>query len=169
MSQEDFEVGDRVQKSDQHKEPITGGVVEKVVPPLKVKTKNYWQLTANQQEEMETHYQIKWDDGKVEVLQQYCFVQEDTELERSFRNTYNTTLLVINQKIEEAENLLKEAIDIAEENGVPFDSSVSSIFQAYTACSMTKKWEGIAHDRVEELTGISVDEYGGWRHSAVCS
>lgn len=154
MSKDEFKVGDLVQNYPKEKETSICGVVQEVIPPLKVRDKNYWSLLPSQQWEMEIHYLIKWDNGKIEKLRSTSLIQEDTDLERQFKGTYNIAQLLISQKLEESNNALKEVIDIAEENGIPFDSAVSHIGQTYTAHSMEEKWKGLERNRIQDLIGF---------------
>lgn len=89
-------------------------------------------------------------------------------LEEEFNKIVQEKSVLIDAKLKQANMLLKEAIDIAEENGIPFYSNVSHISQTYTPESFASKWGELDSEVFDEL-GIYPGEYGGgWDHSAVC-
>jgi hypothetical protein len=96
--------------------------------------------------------------------------EENTEaLEKEFLSARDKAMDLIEKKIAKAHKALDEALDIAEEYGVPFYSSISPLSQNYTPDSFYEKF-GPIEDIAGEISGYenSPGEYGGWQHSAVC-
>jgi len=98
--------------------------------------------------------------------------EDQKSIEAEYRKTVKKFLPKIEAKLSQAEKLINEATDIADEHGIPF----------YGICPLSQQYtpEGVPtlHDDVdcnqklfEEITGCSPDsEYGntGWEHSASC-
>jgi hypothetical protein len=90
-------------------------------------------------------------------------------LETEFKKAYEENIILINAKLSQASKLLGEAITIAEEHGIPFESNISELGQTYTPESFKEKWNLGKRDPVLVDLGIYIDEYAcGWEHSAVC-
>lgn len=94
----------------------------------------------------------------------------ESELEQEFRKLVDNKFNLINAKLNQANQLIDEAISISEEYGIPFSSSLSQVGQSYYPNSFRKKFPDLDIDFVSEVTGSyhNDPEYGGWEHSAVC-
>lgn len=97
---------------------------------------------------------------------------KNTELENEFKKLIETVGKQIAAKVAEADRLMDEAIELADEHGIPFYSSgISQLGQAYVPNSFTEKFSELDRTLVEELTDVSeytLDEAYGWQHSQVC-
>lgn len=94
-----------------------------------------------------------------------------TQLEQEFEALVNSVGEVIAKKVEQATKLLDEACKLADDNGIPFESGISHLGQAYVPTSFQDKYSTLDEDRVEELTGVASYSLGnayGWEHSDVC-
>ncbi len=100
-------------------------------------------------------------------------------LEQEFRQAVEGAKDRIEAKLAEANRALQEACKISNETGVPFESPVSSISQAYVPRSFHEKFDrlitekaGYKDDFFYSLIGMGEytleDNYDGWEHSAVC-
>jgi len=91
-------------------------------------------------------------------------------LESEFQKVYEDNIILIRAKVAQASKILNEAISIAEEHGIPFDSNISEIGQQYTPESFHKKWNSLDDEKLAELgLYIYVSEYNtGWENSAIC-
>lgn len=92
-------------------------------------------------------------------------------LETEFKQIATTIGMQIEAKVALSEQILKEAMELADAHGVPFYSGISLIPQSYVPTSFNKKFRDINPEVVEELTGVSEydqnDAYG-WHVSQVC-
>lgn len=167
----EFNVGDRCQWEDRDTDEVTGGTVESIIPPKRMKTNNYWSLPQSEQDEMITYAVVKWDDNTTDTVNMDDLDLEDNELEREFRNEANVVLSDIMSKVRLASKILQEAVDISEEHGVPFSSEISFIGQSYFPTTFSDKYGELDADFVDAITGASTSYYGdgaGWEHSDVC-
>lgn len=162
-----FNVGDRVQWEDRDTDEITGGTVDSIIPPKRMKTNNYWSLPQAEQDEMITYAVVKWDDNTADTVDMEDLDPEDSALEKEFRETAATALSLIQRKVVEASKALSEAVKISEEYGIPFSSEVSFLGQPYKPASFGSKFSEIDDDFVDAITGAYC-EYEGWQHSDVC-
>lgn len=168
MRESNFKVGDRVQYWE--RAGISTGTVDSVIPPIKLKTDEYYRLSAEDKKEMETYALVKWDDVEGELLEKilmYELDSEDTPLEKEFRTTAEKANNEIAAKLALASKALGEAIDISEKYGIPFSSSVSSLRQGYMPYSYDDKFTGVSRELMEAVTGC-YNECSGWKHSKVC-
>lgn len=163
----EFKVGDRCQWQDRDTDELTGGTVESIIPPKRMKTNNYWSLPQAEQDEMITYATVKWDDGTADTVDMDDLDQEDSQLEREFRNTANEALPLIREKVKAASKLLDEAVELSEKYGIPFSSEISFLGQPYKPGSFEGKFSEIDSDFVDSVTGAYC-EYEGWQHSDVC-
>jgi hypothetical protein len=161
-------VGSRVQKVDYEQKFIFDGVIENITPPKREKPEDYWKHTPEEQEEMITFATVKWDNGTSETLDIEWLEKPDTEMEREFRRAYFSTIDLIEEKLEAASTLISEAVKIAEKAGVPFRSYVSPLSNSYCPRSRVEKFPDLDNEFVNQVTDTYDNEYGGWRHSAVC-
>jgi hypothetical protein len=96
--------------------------------------------------------------------------EEQDKLAEEFEAHCIAIQVKIQKKIDAASKLLDEATTIAEENGVPFYSSISPLGQSYMPGDLGKFSE-LDQDRIEEIAGVCGEylfDYNGWQHSAVC-
>lgn|SRR5512147_2148002 len=95
--------------------------------------------------------------------------EEDTsELEAEFKAHWEKYEARIQKHVAEAEKALQKAVDLADEQGIPFYSSVSFLGQNYTP-SVLEKFSELDQEVIDDITG-TYNEYGGegWQHSDVC-
>lgn len=169
MSHEDkLTVGSRVQKVDYEQKFIYDGVIEKITPPKREKVRDYWKYSEEEQAEMVTHATVNWDNGTTEEVDLDDLTKPDTEMERDFRRAYFSTIDLIEEKLNAASDLISEAVKISEKAGVPFRAHVSPISNSYCPRSKDDKFPELDQDFVNSVTDTYDNEYGGWRHSAVC-
>lgn len=90
------------------------------------------------------------------------------ELEAEFQAHVDKVQEEIMKHVKKAEKALQKAVDLADEHGVSFYSSVSFLGQNYNA-ELIEKYAELEQDFVDEATG-TYNEYGGagWQHSDVC-
>lgn len=145
----DFEVGDRIQKCLAN-DTIVVGTISKV---------NEMNLAT-----------ITWDNSSVEENVDLDILERETsELEKEFKRVANSVLEQIEKKIEEAHTALNAAVELSEAHGIPFHSSISPLSQSYFPTSFQVKFESLDKYSVSDITG-AYSEYtdGGWAHSAIC-
>lgn len=167
-----FVAGDRCQWEDRDNDEVTGGTVESIIPPKRMKTNDYWntsKYSEAEREEMITYAVVKWDDNTTDTVDMDDLDLEDSELEREFRNKANEVLYEIRKKCAASAKLLEEAVKLSEEHGIPFNSEVSFLGQSYFPNSFEEKYKGVDMDLVYSITDASSEYgYGGWEHSDVC-
>ena len=172
MSRNSFSVGDRCQWLDGETDEVTGGVVESILPPKKTKPTDWWdsrKYTEEDRLDFVTYANVNWDDGTTDAVDIDDLDEEDSELEKQFRQTASKALKLINAKVAEAEAALSEACAISEKYGVPFSTDISFLSQSYHADSTREKFPDLDSSFISEITG-AYNEYGysGWEHSQVC-
>lgn len=163
----EFKVGDRCQWQDRDTDELTGGTVESVLPPKTPRPHDYWRFTTEQQQDFITWTTVKWDDGTTDTVDMDDLDQEDSTLEREFRNAANEVLVKIREKVVAASKLLDEAVELSEKHGIPFSSEISFLGQPYKPTTFDEKYGEIDADFVDSVTGAYC-EYEGWQHSDVC-
>src|SRR6185369_14160292 len=125
MSDKDWKVGNRIQKSEwvDHKEIIhTGAITDVVTETREKQSYDRWggygrgaQTTVT--ETFIKSISVKWDDGKEESnLSPWHVVPEDSPLEREFRLKAAEIGDMIHEKLAIASKALDEAEAIAEEH-----------------------------------------------------
>jgi len=172
MSSNSFSVGNRCQWLDDDTDEITGGTVESILPPKKPKPCDWYdssKYTETDRLDFITYANVNWDDGTTDAVDIDDLDEEDSDLEKQFRQTASKALKLIHAKVAEAETALSEACDISEKYGVPFDSNISFLSQSYSPDTMEEKFPNVDLSFINEITGSSNEYgYGGWEHSAVC-
>ena len=98
------------------------------------------------------------------------FIQ--ASLEEEFLKVHKEHYSEIEQFVNIAETALKQAVELSEKYGMPFNSKVSIIQQDYRPESY-KAFIGLDPAVVEKITDITVGtlehEYvSGWQHSSIC-
>jgi hypothetical protein len=99
--------------------------------------------------------------------------EEESELAKEFREHCEKTQARIDEKLDKARKYLREAVELSEKAGVPFDSDISFLSNGYVPNSFTgSKYANLDNEVISEITGV-YGEYidfdcGGWEHSAVC-
>ncbi len=163
----ELKVGARVQKDDDVAEPI-GGVVEAHEPAVRPREREYWKFSEEEQDQMNDHWVVKWDDGSTERVTNPSL--EDNELERKFRKAADEAGKKIQKLLAKASKAIDEAEEIAEKFGVPFSSSVSPLSQAYYPTTTNDLYPDLDRDFIDTVSGAYHSDYGedGWQHSAVC-
>ncbi len=172
---EEWKVGDRVQKTEYKDgmETYHTGVISAVETATREKSRysSYGYYSRTAVPETKTYVNkisVKWDDGKEESdLSTWSVVPEDTEYERAFRKAVPEAQRRIEEKLALATKYLREAVDISEETGIPFDTSISFLSQSYRPGSTGDKFPEVDSEFVKEVTEC-YNEYEGWEHSAVC-
>jgi hypothetical protein len=95
-------------------------------------------------------------------------MKKDKDLELEFIIAAKKANELIAQKISEAAEKLREAVEISEQYGVPFESNVSPIDNVYTPNSFEDKY-GSLDKEIIYLNNLVCGSYGGcWEHSDVC-
>lgn len=100
------------------------------------------------------------------------------DIEKKFREVVAEYAGQIEAKLDAAGVLIKDAVKLAEESGLPF-RGYCLLRQTYTPQSFETKWEGLEeaveakpdgdfYEFMDELVGASPDEYAGWEASAIC-
>ena len=95
----------------------------------------------------------------------------EQELEQEFKTLTETVGKEIESKIQQARQLIIEAVDLAEKHGIPFYAYVSELGSPYIPETFENKYGVLDKELVEELTGVSSDDLEnspGWRFSSVC-
>lgn len=98
----------------------------------------------------------------------------ELSLEEEFDELSDCILDEIKMHLHNAEEALSRAVQLSNENGIPFSSGISFIWQTYIPNSYYDKFLQIDPEYVETLTGVWVnsepDDYKkiGWEHSAIC-
>lgn len=82
-------------------------------------------------------------------------------LEDEFLKVATVAQKEIEEKLNEASKLIREAETIAEKHGVPFASLVSPVRNQYIPISFEKKFGGIDREILEEF-GVRPSGYGNW-------
>ena len=169
MSKNQFSVGDRCQWQDFETDEITAGVIDSLIPSKKPKPSNWWKFSEEEQLDFVTYANVKWDDATEDAVDVDDLMEEDSELEKQFRQTASMALKKIKAKLAEASAALGEAVALSEKYGVPFDTGVSFVSQSYNPDSTSEKFPDVDSSFINEVTGAS-NEYGydGWEHSQVC-
>jgi len=167
-----FTVGDRVQWVDRDTDEVTGGTIESIIPPKRIKPNDWWntsKYSEAEREDMVTWANVKWDDNTSDSVDIEDLDTEDSPLEREFRTKAGEVLSEIYRKVSASAKLLEEAVKLSEEHGIPFSSSVSFLGQSYFPTSFESKYPDVSSDIVYAITEAS-SEYGGagWEHSDVC-
>lgn len=98
--------------------------------------------------------------------------EEQKALEAEYRKTVKKFMPKIEAKLSQAEKLINEATDIADEHGIPF-YGISPLSQRYVPENVPTLAddEDKNQELFEEIVGCSPDsEYGntGWEHSSIC-
>lgn len=164
-----FSVGDRCQWQDFETDEVTAGTVESILPSKKHKPSDWWKYSEVDQLDFVTYANVKWDDGTEDAVDMDDLMEEDSDLEKEFRQTASKALKLIKAKVAEAENALSEACALSEKYGVPFDTGISFLSQSYTPDSVGEKFPDVDRSFINEITGASNEYgYGGWEHSAAC-
>jgi collagenase-like PrtC family protease len=88
---------------------------------------------------------------------------EMNSVEKKFDEAVNAAEPLIYAKVEAAQALLKEAAEIAEQHGVPFNATLCSIHHTYIPSSFKKKFKGL--DDLEHWDVYLQDGYPGWTNS----
>lgn len=169
MSDNKLTVGSRVQSIQYDAKFVKDGTIENLIPAKRVKPDDYWKGTPAEQAEMVTYIDVKWDDGSTEHLDLDEVSEPDTEMERDFRKAHWATEDRIQEKLDQAAELIREATRISEETGVAFRAYVSPVSNAYFPRSKEEKFSELNDSFISEVTE-AYNEYDstGWRHSAVC-
>jgi hypothetical protein len=164
-------VGCRVQVAEDDDSVINGTVLS--VVPAKLDREQdhhkFYQLSDEQQDNMTVHVNVKWDDGTETLVSVQGLYQEDSKLEREFRNAFVKGKKLIDAKLAKASKALQEAEDLAEKYGIPFRAHISPLSQSFYPASHEEKFSDLDREFVTELTGAWSEYSGaGWEHSAVC-
>lgn len=165
-----LDVGSRVQKVDYEARFVYDGTIESITPPKRPRPNDYWKYSRAEQEEMITYCTVKWDDGTTEEMDLDALEAQDSEVERSFRRTYFATQDLINEKLAEASRLVSEAVKISEQSGIPFQTDVSHLSNAYFPRSRLQKFPDLDSEFISDVTEAysDYDDKTGWSRSAVC-
>lgn len=124
-------------------------------------------VTAPNDQDMVEVQRIQFDFGEVEKVKwEYLHVipseDEESELEKEFKKTYDLHWAELDHKVKQLAKLEKEVIALSEKSGLPFRMG-----RSYMPRTFYDKFNGIAGDFVDDLTNACGDSVG-WQHSQVC-
>ncbi len=156
-----FKVNDKVQKIVDYYGDILDAVITKIILPTETKPANWRYTNYNDRHKYEINFELTFDDKTTQIVFLEDFEKRDTPLERQFRVKYLETTKQINDKVEQAQQLLQEAINISDEKGVPFNSKISPINQPYIPKNVKNK------KKVHKIFGYDLSN-SGWLHSDIC-
>jgi len=94
--------------------------------------------------------------------------ENQSELEQEFRGLVERHSQEIEEKLNDANTAMKEAMTLSEKYGIPFPANISQISQSYTPKSFITKFGQLDRELIEELSGAELNGYYGWEHSDVC-
>lgn len=94
---------------------------------------------------------------------------EDTsELEAEFQAHWEKYEDKIQKHVQDAYDALEKAVNLADEHGIPFYSSVSFLGQNYTP-AILEQFSELDQEKIDEITGLYSEYPGeGWQHSGIC-
>jgi len=92
------------------------------------------------------------------------------QLELEFKALVDTVGKEIQTKVEMAEKLLDEAVELADRHGIPFYPGISTLGQPYVPASFKERFGALDKELVGDLTDIGEYSLGhtGWRRSQLC-
>jgi hypothetical protein len=92
------------------------------------------------------------------------------QLELEFKALVDTVGQEIKAKVEMAERLLQEAVELADRHGIPFYPSISELGQPYVPPAFKERFGSLDKEAVAELVDMSEYNLGhvGWRRSQLC-
>jgi hypothetical protein len=96
-------------------------------------------------------------------------MSEAESLEEKFVKIKNEVGKLIEEQLDIAEAAMNEAVNLSNKHGIPFDSSVSQIYQSYVPSSV--KNHGLSAEQLSDLTGLdkyALEDAYGWLHSMIC-
>lgn len=102
------------------------------------------------------------------------FADHGGNLEQKFRSVFAKHNPDIQEKINQAAKLIKEAEDIAEQHGIPF-APEANLMQGMPTGYVPVSFDAIfgdlredddANEVINELTGVYCGEYAGWQNSS---
>lgn len=85
-------------------------------------------------------------------------MKDKEELEKEFKDTFEQHSQEIELKLAAAEKALDEARELSEKHGIPFDTTISYLYNQYVPNSMKQKFPEIDLEFVKEISDI---EYFG--------
>jgi hypothetical protein len=99
---------------------------------------------------------------------------DKTQLEAEFKALVDSVGIEIEQKLQQAKLLVKQACKLSAEHGIPFYSPVSILGENFVPPSFKQKFNALNKEDIAELTGVPAEELEqeryseGWNHSSVC-
>jgi hypothetical protein len=118
---------------------------------------------------------VEWDmDHRVEPIefQELSIIPEsDGSLEKEFEQLMDSVGEQIKAHVRAAQQAIQLAVNLADDHGIPFFTTVSEIGQPYVPYSFRDKWADLDPHYVADLTEIGAHELarsGGWNTSQVC-
>lgn len=94
------------------------------------------------------------------------------QLEKEFNTLFNSFGQEIEDKVQQAEKLMNEAIEIADRYGIPFSANMFSSMRGwYVPETFADRFSALDKEMVMELTDISTYRLGranGWQYSNIC-
>jgi len=160
MSEYNFEIGDRIQHTDED-DDVTVGEIKSL-------------FSKNEDDEIVEYANVLWD-GKEEVesweLELLDHEEDEDELEAEFKAVVEAHMEEIEEQVEIAAQAIKKAEELSEKYGLPFRSSITPLSQSYHPASYSEKFSGLDYEFVANVTGaysVYHNDGDGWEHSAVC-
>ncbi len=117
---------------------------------------------------------VEWDDfGDIDAMEVGNLepIGDTSQLEEQFRQLMDSVGETIKDKVRQAQRLVLEAVQLADEHGIPFFGLVSELGQPYVPYSFADRWSDLDHNFVADLTEVSSSDLGsanGWNNSQVC-
>ena len=117
---------------------------------------------------------VEWQDGDCSPVNPSDLEEvplSDGQLEQQFETMADSVGAEIQTKLQQAEKLLNEACELADEHGIPFYTNVSLLGQPYVPEAFQSKWRDLDRDFVANITEVASYDLGsayGWAHSQVC-
>lgn len=112
---------------------------------------------------------VEWDNGSLGKVNVNDVQPEEDSLEQEFREVAESIGNQIYTLLQDARAKVKQAVELSEQHGIPFNASVSLLGNTYYPRTFEEKWGELDRYLVYDLTK-AYNEYGdaGWSHSAVC-
>jgi hypothetical protein len=167
MPKNNFNVGDLVQYTDDTR--IFDCVLDEIVlatAPVPEGTK-IWRCDLYDTNDFLDVAKVTLEDGSKKSVNLNFLTPRDSSLEREFRLAETEASRKIDEYLDQARSAINSAVEISEQYGIPFSSSISEIGQRFTPQSFSAKFEDLDQDFLDSFD-IYVPGYSGWEHSAVC-
>ena len=113
-------------------------------------------------------YNVTWDDGSTDSVSEYTVEKRDDEFAREFREAFYSKIDLIKAKLDLADTILSQAVELSEELGVPFNSNISPLYNSYIPKTFQTKFPKVTIELVQNLIDSEDWHSCGWKHSQIC-